>query len=601
MRQSPPPARRLRRMPVFAAVASFFLLAGNATRVLAQASNIINPALYPSIQAALNACGSSGGGVVDVGSLGSLTVATALEIPANCALKLGADRVTVTAPQFISTMGSGAALLGAGIGQSQIQFAGGAAFPSKPMISTGTDCASVTISGVTLDGSRSANAAPGVDGVRVGSRSSRFTLKDSVIENFTGNGVELDNVSNSIVISGNTFFDDGEDGVNNSHAIFVNQGAGTLDGLRIENNRIDETAVAAAGAEGIKLISNCPACVVKNVWETGNHILLGKSASGGGWGIENWNRGGGSKMYNFDTADNYISAAGGPSGAQINGDAGISFGGNDCDQSFGNVIAHNHIAYAAGVAGGLGIENICSGTTIADNILYFSGAIDADAQTDHLILRALDYHGNVIADPHGNAGIFAITNSTGANIADMSIANNAITQPTADGIALISNSAGARTMQVNVTGNSVEGSRFVSDGALTAASRIISSATASFTPFDVGRLVIGAGIPAGDTIASVINSTTAMLSVAATSSARAQPLRIANTPGRTGIIAAGSGIRECTIARNLVSNWGDEHSPNDGWGLQIVNSAVANVVDNHYFNIHWPQQVQQPARNPQHK
>jgi flagellar hook protein FlgE len=57
-----------------------------------------------------------------------------------------------------------------------------------------------------------------------------------------------------------------------------------------------------------------------------------------------------------------------------------------------------------------------------------------------------------------------------------------------------------------------DAARDVADGATTIASTTLTSATASFTPDDVGRTVTGAGIPPGTTIASYTNATTVVLS-----------------------------------------------------------------------------------------
>lgn len=57
------------------------------------------------------------------------------------------------------------------------------------------------------------------------------------------------------------------------------------------------------------------------------------------------------------------------------------------------------------------------------------------------------------------------------------------------------------------------------DGATTNASTTVTSATAAFTQADVGRTITGAGIPAGATILAVTNSTTAVMSQAATATA----------------------------------------------------------------------------------
>jgi hypothetical protein len=66
--------------------------------------------------------------------------------------------------------------------------------------------------------------------------------------------------------------------------------------------------------------------------------------------------------------------------------------------------------------------------------------------------------------------------------------------------------------------------RTVTNGHTTNGSTTITSATAAFTSADVGATVLGNGIPANDTIASVTNSTTAVLNTAATATGTAVSL-----------------------------------------------------------------------------
>lgn len=71
--------------------------------------------------------------------------------------------------------------------------------------------------------------------------------------------------------------------------------------------------------------------------------------------------------------------------------------------------------------------------------------------------------------------------------------------------------------------------RTVADGA-TNSNTTVTSATAAFaSPADVGARIAGPGIPGGATIASVTNSTTVVLSAAATATATNQPLTITRT------------------------------------------------------------------------
>lgn len=71
--------------------------------------------------------------------------------------------------------------------------------------------------------------------------------------------------------------------------------------------------------------------------------------------------------------------------------------------------------------------------------------------------------------------------------------------------------------------------RRVTDGVVTNNSATITSASANFTPTDVGRQVLGANIPAGATISSVTNSTTAVLSANAAGSGSSLPLDVGGT------------------------------------------------------------------------
>lgn len=60
--------------------------------------------------------------------------------------------------------------------------------------------------------------------------------------------------------------------------------------------------------------------------------------------------------------------------------------------------------------------------------------------------------------------------------------------------------------------------RTVTDGVITNLSTTVTSATANFTSSDVGQKLSGTGIPSNTTIASLTNSTTVVLSAAATAS-----------------------------------------------------------------------------------
>ena len=68
--------------------------------------------------------------------------------------------------------------------------------------------------------------------------------------------------------------------------------------------------------------------------------------------------------------------------------------------------------------------------------------------------------------------------------------------------------------------------RFVTDGVTTNADATVTSATAGFTSYDVGKKISGAGIPAATTILSVTNATTIELSANATATATGVTLTI---------------------------------------------------------------------------
>lgn len=89
--------------------------------------------------------------------------------------------------------------------------------------------------------------------------------------------------------------------------------------------------------------------------------------------------------------------------------------------------------------------------------------------------------------------------------------------------------------------------RSVSDGVTNSTSTTVTSASANFTSADVGQKISGSGIPSNTTIASVTNSTTAVMSAAATASATGVALTIV-TPVRRWF---------GTLTSNKVVNSGD--------------------------------------------
>jgi hypothetical protein len=79
-------------------------------------------------------------------------------------------------------------------------------------------------------------------------------------------------------------------------------------------------------------------------------------------------------------------------------------------------------------------------------------------------------------------------------------------------------------------------SRTVADAVTTSGSATVTSATAAFTSTDVGRSISGTGIPAGATIASVTNGTTAILSANATATGSSVSITVTGVPS-TGTLA----------------------------------------------------------------
>lgn len=92
------------------------------------------------------------------------------------------------------------------------------------------------------------------------------------------------------------------------------------------------------------------------------------------------------------------------------------------------------------------------------------------------------------------------------------------------------------TFGVSWVGRAESLPRIAADGVTTSASATVTSATMAFTQADVGAKVSGTGVPAGATIASVTNATTATLSANATATGTGvtlvlgQPLATATYP-----------------------------------------------------------------------
>ncbi|MFI5954258.1 beta strand repeat-containing protein [Cryptosporangium sp. NPDC051539] len=119
--------------------------------------------------------------------------------------------------------------------------------------------------------------------------------------------------------------------------------------------------------------------------------------------------------------------------------------------------------------------------------------------------------------------------------------------------------------------------RQVTDITTNATTTIVSGGNALFSAADVGRAVYGTQIPAGATIASVTNATTAVLSAAATgSTAGSATLRIgvrkvadlATTSGSTTVTSATAGFHQGDVGASILS-------PNLGATGNVI-TAVTN-------------------------
>ena len=127
----------------------------------------------------------------------------------------------------------------------------------------------------------------------------------------------------------------------------------------------------------------------------------------------------------------------------------------------------------------------------------------------------------VISDGHAASGPTTITSPTasftaaelGGAIAGAGIPSfdtiTAVTSATTAQLTLVAN---ATTTTGGFTITPANVLRTASDGVVTSGSLVVTSATANFTSADVGGGMAGTGIPAFDSIVSVTNSTTAVIS-----------------------------------------------------------------------------------------
>lgn len=105
--------------------------------------------------------------------------------------------------------------------------------------------------------------------------------------------------------------------------------------------------------------------------------------------------------------------------------------------------------------------------------------------------------------------------------ANPEIASTTVTRRNPNGTTTV-----VRTPDGNPLTLTSRGTRTVTDGATTASSTTVTSATAAFTADDVGATISGGSIPAGTSISSVTNGTAVVISAAATATATAVSVTI---------------------------------------------------------------------------
>ena len=110
------------------------------------------------------------------------------------------------------------------------------------------------------------------------------------------------------------------------------------------------------------------------------------------------------------------------------------------------------------------------------------------------------------------------------------------------------------------------GARTVDDGATTASSTTVTSATANFTSDDVGMPISGGSIPAGATIVSVTDASTVVISAAATATASSVSIT----------------IDDQIVVATLTVSWAyaqAEGSPQSQWRAKLYDATGATVLE----------------------
>jgi hypothetical protein len=133
---------------------------------------------------------------------------------------------------------------------------------------------------------------------------------------------------------------------------------------------------------------------------------------------------------------------------------------------------------------------------------------------------------------------------------------------------------------ITLNGNGIPPERTFTDG-VENSTATLTSATAAFVSTDVGRPIVGANIPALATIASVTNSTTIVMSAAATAAASGVTVTLL---GPTGIFLGGDPTGNATNGVSPSTAYGDEGVFQN---LKIQNFNVGAQSGNQVYLTDW--------------
>lgn len=168
------------------------------------------------------------------------------------------------------------------------------------------------------------------------------------------------------------------------------------------------------------------------------------------------------------------------------------------------------------------------------------------------------------------------------------------------------NSATQVTLSKPATGNASniyvsvygDGNRTIMDASTTSGSTTITSSTAYFQAADVGKPIVGASIPAGTTVASVTNTTTAVLSKAANADAGSLTVTI----GGTVVVYTVSGNSitrtENGVLTTIASSTDQLLPSTTDWQLSNTEYTTSTVTFRPFFIQNAAQTQQQAAVDP---